>query len=67
MVERKAFLVKPKHQSHVSQCGKCVYDMQSWKMLRLLQESMLIAFDEWTLILMVSNLAKNRDYYENSC
>ena len=48
MVGREAFLIKPKHQCHLSQwvCGS-----QSLKDRRLLHESMFIQIDKWTLIL----------------
>ena len=31
MMEREAILMKPKHQSHLSQWGEWVYGAQSWK------------------------------------
>ena len=31
MIEREAFLMKPKHQCYLSQLGEWVYDAQSWK------------------------------------
>ena len=51
MVERKVFLMKPKHQNHLSQWRDCVYDAQSWKERRLLSESIIVQIDEQTLIL----------------
>ena len=51
MVERKAFLMKPKRQCHLSQWGKCVYGAQSWKETRLLWEHKFISIDEQTLII----------------
>ena len=42
MVVREVFLMKPKHQNHLSQWGKCVYDAQSWKESILLCESRFI-------------------------
>ena len=51
MVGKKAFLMKSKHQYHLSQWGKCVYGAQSWNKRRLLRESMFITIDGRTLIL----------------
>ena len=31
MMGRKAFLMKPMHQCHLSQWGECIYGAQSWK------------------------------------
>ena len=31
MVEIDVFLMKPKHQYHLSLWGECVYSAQSWK------------------------------------
>ena len=53
MVERKAFLMKPKHQCHLSKWGECVYIAQSWKEKILLSESVFIQFDKWNLILKI--------------
>ena len=50
MVERKVFLMKPKHQHHLSQWGDRVYGTQFWKERRLLCESMFIPIDRQTLI-----------------
>ena len=50
MVERKNFLMKPKHQCHLQQWEECVYGAQSWKEKRLLCASMFITINEWTLI-----------------
>ena len=51
MAERDVFLIKPKHQYHLSHCGQCVYVAQSWKEKRLLSESMFIPNGRWTSIL----------------
>ena len=51
MVESKVFLIKPKHQYHLSQRGEFVYGAQSLNQRRLLHESMFIPIDRWTLIL----------------
>ena len=42
MVEREVILMKPKHQYHLSQWGKCVYGAQSWIEKRLLCESAFV-------------------------
>ena len=31
LIEREIFLMKPKHQYHLSQQSECVYGFQSWK------------------------------------
>ena len=49
MMERKVFLVKPKHQCHLSQWGKWVYGTQSWKEKRLLCEFVFIPIYQWIL------------------
>ena len=51
MVIREVFLLKPKHQYHLSQLGECVYDAQSWNETRLLCESMFIPLERYTSIL----------------
>ena len=51
MVEKKAFLMKPKRQCHLSQWGECVYRAQSWKEKRLLWEHKFIPIDEQTFII----------------
>ena len=51
MVEKEAFLMKPKHRNHLSQWGECVCGAQSWKEMRLLCESLFIQIEKWTLIL----------------
>ena len=51
MVEKKAFLAKPKHQNCANQWEKNVYYAQSTKEQRLLQESKFVQFERWTLIL----------------
>ena len=50
-VGRKAFLMKQKHECHLSQWRERVYGSQSWNEKRLLWESMFVTFDKWTLIL----------------
>ena len=57
MVKREVFLMRPKHQCHLSQLGEWVYDSQSWKERRLLCESVFIQIDKRTLIL--KNYGKN--------
>ena len=39
MVGREAFLMKPKHQCHLSKWGECAYDLQPWRESWLLHES----------------------------
>ena len=51
MVGKKAFLMKPRHQCHLSQWGEWVFGSQSWKERRLLCESLFIQIDKWSLIL----------------
>ena len=51
LVIGEVFIMKPKHQYHLSQRGECVYDAQSWKERRLLCESMFILIEIWTSIL----------------
>ena len=51
MVERKAFLAKPKLQFYVSQCGEHDYSAQSEKEWRLLQQSNFVLFHELTWII----------------
>ena len=51
MAERKVFLMKPKHQYHLSQWGECVYGAQSWNKSRLLCKSMFIPIKIQTSIL----------------
>ena len=48
IVERKAFLTKPKHQNHVFQWEKCVFVAKSWKERWLLHKSMFTVFKGWT-------------------
>ena len=50
-MERETFLMKPRHQYHLSQPGKCDYCAQSWKERRLLCQSMLTLIERWTLVL----------------
>ena len=42
MVEREAFLMKPKHEYHLSQWGNSAYGAQPLKEKRLLCESIFI-------------------------
>ena len=51
MVEREVFLMKPKHQYHLSQWGEYVYGAQSWYERGLLSEFMFIPIEKWSLIL----------------
>ena len=51
MVERDGFLMKPKHQYHLSNRGERVYDAQSWKERSLLCESMFNPIEIRTSIL----------------
>ena len=51
MVKKEVFLIKPKHQNHLSQWGECDYGAQSWKEKRLLCESIFISTEGWTSIL----------------
>ena len=50
MAERQVFLMKPKHQNHLSQWGEYDYGAQSWKERRLLCESMFIPIERRTSI-----------------
>ena len=51
MIERKSFLMKPKHQCHLPQWEEWVYGAQSWKERGLLYEFMIVLIDKWTLTL----------------
>ena len=51
MVRSKVFLVKSKHQYHLSHLGECVYHANSRKKGRLLRESVFTTFDRRNLIL----------------
>ena len=51
MIEKEVFLLKPKHQYHLSQCGECIYGAQSLKKKRLFHESMFIPIDRQTFTL----------------
>ena len=51
MVIREVFVMKPKHQYHLSQRAESVYDAQSWIEMRLLCECTFIAIERWTSIL----------------
>ena len=53
MAIREDFLMKPKHQYHLSQREECVYDAHSWKERRLLCESMFNTIENRTSILML--------------
>ena len=46
MVGKKAFLLKPKHQCHLSQIGEWVYGSESRKEKRLLWQSCLLPFTD---------------------
>ena len=54
MVEKEVFLIKRKHQYHLSQWGECVYVAQSWNEKRLWCESVFIQIGKWTLILKMA-------------
>ena len=54
MMERKAFLQKPKHQCHSSQWGEWVYGAKSWKERRLLCESVFASIGKQALILKIA-------------
>ena len=62
MMEREAFLMKPKHQCHLSQRGEWVYGVQSLKEWRLLYESVFSLIDKWTSTL--KNGGKRSFFYE---
>ena len=51
MIEKKTFLMKPKHHYHLSQWGECVYNAQSRMKRRLLHVSMFVLIDRQTLTL----------------
>ena len=53
MVERDFFLMKPKHQYHLSQWGECVHGAQSLNKRRLFYESVFVQIDIRTLILKI--------------
>ena len=48
---KRCFLMKPKHQYHLSQWGECVYDAQSWNERRLWCEFEFMPIGKWTLTL----------------
>ena len=50
MVERKAFLMKPKQHCHSSQLGEWVYGAQSWKERTLLCEHRSVPIERQTSI-----------------
>ena len=70
MVEREVFLMKPRHQYHLSQRGEWTCGGQSLKESRLLCESKFIPIERWTLILkMVERevfLTKPKHQYHQS-
>ena len=43
------FVMKSKHECHLSQWGEWVYGAQSWKEIRLLCESVFIPIDKRNL------------------
>ena len=49
MVGKGAFLMKPKHQCHLSQFREWVYGAQSWKERRLLCESTFVPINKLNL------------------
>ena len=51
MVGRKAFVMNPKHQCHLSQWVEWVFSAQSWKERRLLCEFIFVPIEKWTLTL----------------
>ena len=61
-MEREAFLLKPKHQLHLSQWREWVYGAQLWKERRLLCEFMFVLNGKWTLTL--KNNGKRSFSYE---
>ena len=70
MATREVFLMKPKHQYHLSQRGERVYDAQSWNEMRLLSESMFIPIERHDSILKllarVAFLVKPKHQYHSS-
>ena len=54
MIEKEVFLMKSKHQNHLSQHGECIYSAQSRKERLLLCESMFIPIERRTLILKMA-------------
>ena len=48
---KRSFLMKPKHQCHLSQWVEWVYGTQSWKEKGLLCASIFVLFEKWTLVL----------------
>ena len=53
MVEREVFLMKPRHQYHLSQRGKRICGSQSFKKRRLLREPKFIQIERWTSVLKI--------------
>ena len=48
MVKKQVFLIKSKHQNHLSQLKECEYGAQTWKERRLLCDSMFIPIERQT-------------------
>ena len=53
MAEREVFLIKQRHQYHLSQRGEWTCGAQSLKENRLLRESKFIQIERWTLVLIM--------------
>ena len=53
LVEREVFLMKPKHQYHLSQLEECVYSAQSWNEKSLFCESIFIPIEKQASILKI--------------
>ena len=51
--KRQAFIMKSKHQCHLSYRVEWVYGMKSWIERRLLCESVFVLIDRWTLIIKI--------------
>ena len=49
MMEKEAFLMKPKHQCCLSRHREWAYGARSWKEGRLLCQSVFVTIDKWTL------------------
>ena len=67
MAIREVFLMKPKHQYHLSQRGERVYDAQSRNEMRLLCESVFNPIERRTsilkLVITVAFLMKSKHQY----
>ena len=48
---KRVFLMKPKHQYHLSKWGECVYGVKSWNERTLFYESVFIPAERWAPIL----------------